>query len=244
MPIKGVLLQAVAYAVPEDRPMWDVDLLVLPRDYRRVQKMLLRLGLAPVSGTKSWTQRSFRTPDGMVIDLHRELFSSWRYRMPASEVFARSRPDSELFGIPVARMHGPDVYAHLIGKITADHGPENAAGAFEDLRRLATAESLAADSTAAHLRRCGVARAAAYVLAQPDFAEDPFAQEVLDSLSLSTTDELLAARAAQVFSQTAEESFRRPIAAHLLNTSLPRGIASLTAAAADRAVRSVRSGRH
>src|SRR5262249_39603260 len=121
---------------------------------------------------------------GLPLDLHGRLFPRGFFHLTTSSVFARSRPDQDLYGASVRIPHPHDVYAHLVGhfatgRLTAERNPEHLA----DLARVAKAHALDPHRVALHLAQHGLARAARYALALAwAAAGDTFAREVLSVL--------------------------------------------------------------
>lgn len=90
-PIKGVAYAKHVYALPAERPMTDVDLLVPPRDEPLARRILGELGFtcdvqAPMHHASAWVRGN------LVIDLHRGVIGTGRSRIVADEVWERVVP--------------------------------------------------------------------------------------------------------------------------------------------------------
>lgn len=163
MPLKGIWLQRLVYPDPALRPITDVDVLVPEARYTETLARLRDAGWSLRGSNVSET--SYRAPGlPLPLDVHRRLFGRAAFRLPTEGLFARSRPDAELFGAPVALPDPLDVFAHLIGHFVKSRGfaptPELTV---RDLVLLAAA-GLPPQPCAARLDAGGLGRAARYTL--------------------------------------------------------------------------------
>lgn len=236
MPLKGVLFQRLLYGDPLRRPISDVDVLVPHERYDDAVALLLAEGFRHRFTSHSMGALCLTSPEGMDLDLHRRLFGVGRYRMPSDEVFARASEDVRLFGAPVQLMSPLDTYSHAIGKFAADHCDRRHAERLREIALVASALHLQPDAAAEHLVRCGMRRAARYVLplvaGEPP---DPFAVDVLARLPPDPLGAGLAELAARLIPAGRPSGPAGTLPAHLLNHSLPRAAVALLAAAANRA---------
>lgn len=231
MPLKGALLQLDVYASdPAQRLLTDVDVLVPESSFVAALQRLTRRGYRPQSAGPSWIEAALATPRGLPVDLHRRLFCPLRYRLPTHEVFQRARRDHRMLGVSIWLPDPLDVAAHLIGKFVTDHVTRDAADRFADLEALVAHHRLAPDALAGHLSRCGLARAARYVLGRGEVERDaPLYCAALQHLPSTSLDARLA-RLAGPLSAALDAGPLAALPAHLLNTSLWRGAASLSLA--------------
>ncbi len=225
MPLKGALLARWVYDVPWERLGSDVDLLVPSSQFESAIGALRSAGCTggvnpqcPTEATlwPSWTPVS--------LDLHRELFGPGRYRLTSAAVFARGRPDRELFGAPVVLPDPLDALAHAVGHAASDHMAETAVRAGRDVARLAARFRLDPARTAAHLDACGLGRAARYTLG-PAARDGAFAQAVLARLRPDPLGDLLAGAARALVSRVDPGTLWGRGAGLLTNDSLVRSAA-------------------
>jgi hypothetical protein len=248
MPLKGALLQLDVYAHdPAQRMLTDVDVLVPEPCFFAALEHLERRGYRPLSVGPSWIEAAFAGPRGLPVDLHRRLFCPLRYQLSTHEVFRRARCDRQVLGVSIWLPDPLDVAAHLIGKFVTDHVARDAADRFADLELLARHHRLAPAALAMHLSRSGLTRAARYVLGRGQRERsDPLYAAALQHLPVTAWDATLAGLASPL-SSALEGSPLAALPAHLLNTSLWRGAASLSLAvlyAAEHArLRRARGGR-
>lgn len=182
-PLKGVVLVATGAADPTERELSDVDLLVPADRFEEASRVVAAAGWTFAREETGGRERLFLAQGRTPVDLHREPFGRGRFRLPGADLLARARPDERAFGAPVLLPDPLDLYAHLVGHLADTwlffrtvHNPG-------DLALVARHWGLAPDAVAAHLTRCGLAWAAAWVL--PLVCEevgDPFADEVLRAL--------------------------------------------------------------
>jgi hypothetical protein len=236
MPLKGVLLQKLVYREPARRALSDVDLLVPEPGYERATAALHALGFRVVRETER--ERELRDPrGGPPIDLHRALFSPGQFRMPASDLFARARRDNALFSAPVWVPDPHDLYAHLVGHLALTFLFVHRVHHPEDLGAVADRFGLDPIACAAHLRRCGIARAARYALALADEASpDAFARKVAAALGEDLPGELLARGVLAVVPQLRPFSTLGLLPRHVLHRT-PASAARALARALERRVK-------
>jgi hypothetical protein len=232
LPLKGALLQLDVYARdPAQRLLTDVDILVPESSFVAAIQQLLRRGYRPRSAGPSWIEAAFATPRGLPVDLHRRLFCPLRYRLPTHEVFQRARCDRRLLGVSIWLPDPLDTAAHLIGKFVTDHVTRDAADRFVDLEALVSHHRLAPDALALHLSRCGLVRAARYVLGRGERERGaPLYRAALKHLPSTALDASLATLAGPLCAAL-DGGPLAALPAHLLNTSLWHGAASLSLAA-------------
>jgi len=226
MPVKGALLQHWLYDDPADRAMSDVDVLVRPHQARTAHGVLERAGYRPMSRTSAGAF-VMRSPLGLALDLHPQLFDRARYNLSTADVFSRSSPDRALFGALVRLPSPLDAYAHLIGKFGSDHLHAGSTRRLDEIARMPRRIEAPPGLVARHLIRCGMRRVARYVL--PLVSEttgDAFAAQVLRHLPPDPIGETLAAIARPVLANTGPHSRIGAVTAHMLNDSLPRGVRS------------------
>jgi hypothetical protein len=232
MPLKGALLQLDVYASdPAQRLLTDVDVLVPESSFVAAMQRLAQRGYRPLSAGPSWIEAAFAAPRGLPVDLHRRLFCPLRYRLPTHEVFQRARRDRGMLGVSIWLPDPLDTAAHLIGKFVTDHVTRDATDRFVDLEALVRHHGLAPDALADHLSRCGLARAARYVLGRGERARGaPLYRAVLQHLPSTSLDVSIATLAGPLCAAL-DGGPLAALPAHLLNTSLWRGAASLSLAA-------------
>lgn len=226
MPVKGALLQHWLYQDPSDRPLTDVDVLVRPEQLEKAAATLLREGYRH-RARSTIGARVLETPFALALDLHPRLFDEARYRIPTSDLFARSSEDTSTYGVSVRVPSPLDVYAHLIGKFGSDHLDQRAIGRLDELARMATCIEASPNTTARHLVHCGMRRVARYTLPLVHrCCADPFAQQVLEHLPPDAIGAGVAALARKAIAGRPAESRFAALCAHTLNDSLPRGLYS------------------
>jgi len=237
MPVKGALLQYWLYDDPTERPLTDVDLLVLPEDLEPAVKQLESAGYRSL-GRPSFGPVVLQTPFGLALDLHPSLFDGARYRLRTEELFARSTEDSRLYAVPVQLPSALDVYAHLIGKFGSDHLDARATGRVDEIARMASRIHAPAETVALHLVHCGMRRVSRYVLPLVHrTANDPFAAQVYRCLPFDPIGRCIAVIASRSLHEAPALSRKGALVAHLLNHSLPRGTRSGIRALHQRIVR-------
>ncbi|MDH3484628.1 MAG: nucleotidyltransferase family protein [Myxococcales bacterium] len=226
MPVKGALFQHWLYDDPAERAMSDVDVLVRSDQARVAYAILQRAGYRPM-GRSRIGAFVMRSPFGLALDLHSQLFDRTRYKLPTADVFSRSSPDRALFGALVRLPSPLDAYAHLIGKFGSDHLNAGSKERLDEIARMPGRIEASPDIVARHLVHCGMRRVARYVL--PLVSEtvgDPFAARVLGHLPRDPVGETVASIARPVLAHAGPYSRIGAITAHLLNDSLPRGLRS------------------
>jgi len=240
MPLKGVLLHRVLYEDPVDRPIADVDLLVLPERHAEAGRLLADVGHGAPRPARSNAASELRAPSGMVVDLHWRPFPPHRYLLETADVFARATRDTELFGAPVLVPDPRDLYAHLLGKIATDHVDGRHPERLGELDMVAERWTLDARSMARHLSAAGLGRAARYTLSLASDAGSTFSADLLREMSADAVGDLVSGLARGVIERVPERSAAGAIPAHLLNHSLPAAARSIGTAALRRAVHRMR----
>jgi len=226
MPVKGALLQHWLYDDPTERPLTDVDLLVLPADLEVAVKRLESAGYRLLA-RPSFGPVVLRTPFGLALDLHPSLFDGARYRLSTEELFARSSEDTRLYAVRVQLPSPLDVYAHLIGKFGSDHLDGRATGRLDEIARMSARLEPSPETAARHLAHCGMRRVSRYVLPLVhETTRDSFALQVRDHLPTDRIGDGLALAAKLVMTNASPQSSAAALVAHLLNHSLPRGVYS------------------
>lgn len=231
MPLKGVLFQLVLYADPAERALLDVDVLVPSADFERAIRALLQAGFLPRSAGQSLIECALWSPRGMVVDLHRQLFSGGRYRLSTEAVFRRATLDERLLGVPLRLAHPHDTAAHLIGKFVADHEGNDPVQRLEELRLWAERFGIEPMRLARHLSVCGMARAGRYTLQRGvELTQQRFFSAVLAALPADPLGRAYARLARTLMSELEPTSFAA-LPTHLLNSSLASGGVSLALSA-------------
>ena len=226
MPVKGALLQHWLYDDPTERPLTDVDLLVLPADLEGAVKQLESAGYRSLA-RPSFGPVVLQTPLGLALDLHPRLFDRARYRFPTHEIFARSSEDEDVYGARVRLPSPLDAYAHLIGKFGSDHLDAGAAGRLDEIARMSACLEASPKTAARHLAHCGMRRVSRYVLPLVhETTSNSFALQVRDHLPSDRTGDGIAFAAKLVMAGASPQSSAAALGAHLLNHSLPRGVYS------------------
>jgi hypothetical protein len=226
MPVKGALLQHWLYDDPAERSLTDVDLLVRPDDF---ETAVARLEAGGYERTRhgSVGGRVMRTPFGLALDLHSQLFDRARYRMPTRDLFVRSAADDALYGASVRIPSALDVYAHLIGKLGSDHLDARATARLDEIARMATRVDASPETVARHLRRCGMRRVSRYALPLVHEATgDAFSQTVYECLAPDPIGRAIVAFANPLLARVSTDSRVGALVAHLLNDSVPQGVRS------------------
>ncbi|MBN1652970.1 MAG: nucleotidyltransferase family protein [Deltaproteobacteria bacterium] len=227
MPLKGVLLQATIYDRPWEREISDVDLLVPTKQFERSLLFLKQHGCTiNRDPTGSANLRWLDMP--IAVDLHKRLFPTAMFRLPTEDVFARAEPDTSICGHRIWLAHPLDTYAHIVGHFVKTRGDARDTKYFRDLKALVEVKQLDPYSCAHHLRRCGLGRAARYVLPLAEkIAGDGFSARVIQALGSDPLGDALAKGAGFAIARMPKEWFVGAIPAHLLNYSLSAGITSL-----------------
>jgi Uncharacterised nucleotidyltransferase len=221
MPLKGVLFAYWLYDSPHERFRGDVDLLVPEADFERsVAALTARTFVLKPEQTGPPHERTLLAPAVPIeIDLHCALFTAGRYRLSTAEVFAHGTPDDSLFAAPVVLPDPYDAYAHVVGHEASTHMPSARAHVGRDLALLAARFDLPPGRCALHLEASGLARAARYTLGL--FAPgDPFAREVLRSLSPDPVGALLVRIVRAVARRRPQTSVVARAVGHLTDRSL------------------------
>jgi hypothetical protein len=226
MPVKGALLQHWLYDDPSERPMTDVDLLVRPGDLGAAVDLLETAGYTRTRH-RSVGGRVLRTPFGLALDLHSQLFDRARYRMLTHDLFERSTEDRVLYGASVQLPSPLDVYAHLIGKFGSDHLDARSTSRLDEIARTATRIDAPPETVALHLVQRGMRRVSRYVLPLVHRATgDTAALRVHAALPSDPIGRGIAAAAGLLLAGAVPENRSGALVAHLLNDSLPRGVHS------------------
>ncbi len=153
IPLKGVVLHA-RELVPIARGLTDVDVLV--RDADAAHAVLSRAGYEQRE-TIDAVARTYRSPSGVVVDVHRALFRDGRFRLSATGVFARARDGDVLSGLS---MDDRDLVAHLLGKWVNDSAIADARGReVASVITQLTRDALHPAALAFHLGDVGMGRA-------------------------------------------------------------------------------------
>ena len=225
MPLKGVLLHALVYHDPRERPMSDVDLLVRPQHLSRAEDLLVRRNYAKRGRGARGISVLLTDPATRIdVDLHAHLFPPGLFRLRTEDVFARATVSAAELGASVHVPDARDLYAHLVGHfVHGRHGAEDAVH-LEDFRRTATVFGLDPATVAAHLEECGLGRAARYTLALARERGDEFAARVLAELRSDATGDAMAAGARRAMTRGRRST---AVWTHALNASLPRAAGSL-----------------
>ncbi len=226
MPVKGALLQHWLYDDPAERAMTDVDVLVGRHQIRQAHRVLERAGYRTI-GRSSIGAFVMQSPFALALDLHSRLFDRARYNLPTEDVFARSVPDTELFGAPVRLPSSLDAYAHLIGKFGSDHLNARSTERLDEIARMSRQIEVSPELVARHLVSCGMRRAARYVLVLvSETTGDTFDTRVLEHLPRDRVGETITGIARPLLAKAGPNSPIGSITAHLLNDSIPRGLRS------------------
>lgn len=236
MPLKGVLLLGRWPSLRGRRDLIDIDLLIRPSDLDTMTRVLRSQGFEPTVGSTAGVA-FVNEAWPLSIDVHHTLFPHGLFRVSTDDLFSRATVDASLFSAPVARMADEDLFAHLVGHFVKGRGTFRRDTSLDDLRWLLEQTLFGrrdADRLAAHLRRLGLQRAAAYVLGHRSFQLDPVAQAIVRGLGLSRADRLAVAVAH--LAASANEGAPRWWTPHALDRSWRAGSRSLLAHA-DEAVR-------
>jgi hypothetical protein len=225
MPLKGVLLARWVYETPWERLGSDVDLLVPAPRFEAAIGALRAAGFAghvnPLHPCEATLDSSWAP---VPVDLHKELFGPGRYRLTSDAVFARGRPDRDLFDVPVMLPDPLDALAHAVGHAASDHTRDTAVQAGRDVARLAARFAIDPARAAAHLDACGLGRASRYALGLCA-REVPFARSVLERLRPDLLGDLLAGTARALVSRVDPGTLWGRGAGLLTNDSLARSAA-------------------
>lgn len=138
LPLKGAAVAERLYASPAQRPMSDVDLLVLD-DWATCSRLLAARGFKRLEAGDHAVP--FRDPEsGFVLELHAAPVSCpGFFPLDAEGLWSRSRPGPG----QIPRLPGPeDLLVHLALHATFQHGLGLSLVQYLDLRRLLERESL------------------------------------------------------------------------------------------------------
>ncbi len=159
-PIKGALVQSWLYPKdPLQRPMKDIDILV--DDYPHAKQVLLGLGF-----TKRYEHSSaatfVRTGCPYAVDLHKQLFRPWLFRMPTPGVFERSLDGTQLLSVPCRRLATIDIYCHTIGHAAISRLGKTICYPAQDCLRMSEKAGITPDQCAQALHTYSMRRAGSY----------------------------------------------------------------------------------
>lgn len=234
MPLKGLWLQQMAYASPAERRITDVDVIVPEGTFERAEQALLRAGFRRTG--RASTEGAYRLRGySLALDLHRELFTRFAFDLPARDLFARGRRDTESFGCEVTSPDPLDVFAHLVGHFVKSRATRDDRQHLRDFSVMAERLSLDPAHCATHLAQTGLSRAARFVM--PLVAEverSAFAAQVLAALAADPVAAVLARAASELSGRLPARSPLRALPGYLLDRSLPRGALALAARAWDK----------
>lgn len=225
MPLKGVLLQHLVYRDPSDRLLSDADVLIPPGRFDEAIAALRAEGhrVAP-EGRAGATTKGPRAH--LDVDVHRRLFSPGLYALDAQQMFARGTLEPTLFGAVVVIPDPLDLYAHLVGNFAKGRHGARDTPQVRDFAAVASHYGLAPEAVAHHLEAHGLARAARYALPHAAENGDDFAASVLTRLRPDPLGVLSAAAARALTTRFGGDASVSLLAAHLVNTTLPRGAGS------------------
>jgi hypothetical protein len=234
MPLKGVLFQLVLYSDAAERALLDVDVLVPRRSFGRAIHALTSAGFRPRSASLSLIECALWSPRGLLVDLHRQLFSRGRYRLSTDALFRRATRDDRLLGVPLQLAHPHDTAAHLIGKFVADHEGSEPLRRLQELAFWARHCGIDPWRLARHLSGCGMLRAARYTFQRGiELSADPFFGAALGALPADPLGRATARLARALISELGPTPLGA-LPAHLLNRSLASGGVSLACSALER----------
>ena len=227
MPLKGIWLHSCVYDAPEQRPLIDVDALVRGGDYQRSVELLQDAGFALVH--REPRQSALAHPTyGVPLDLHRALFHSGTFDLPARTMFERGSLDAERFGVEVMLPDPRDAVAHLVGhfvksRMTAQHKIH-----LLDFARFGERGLVEPVALARHLGRCGMARAARYALSlAQECAPTPYVGAVLDALPHDRVGRALCRLTRTVQPMLPADSPLGALPPPLLDRTLSKGLIAL-----------------
>jgi len=227
-PIKGVLLNATVYRTLPPCPVGDVDLLVVPSQFDPAEHALAAAGAERIDAQRhasTWRVPAFP----LLLDLHRELIDPAWFALSADGVMRRATTSDAPFApVSVALLDAYDVFVHLVADFAKSRRGARFFERLRDLRVWARDHRLDPILCAQRLHRCGVQRAARYVLGVASQREgDRFAASVVAALPADPLGELLAALAQRGMQWRPDGDVATLLLGHALNTTLPRGARSL-----------------
>jgi len=226
LPLKGIWLQHFVYPDKGERLITDVDVLVPQTRYAQARAALLRAGWQ--LQVENTSEASFMLPGfPLAIDLHADLYTRGVFHTSLQGIFARGRPDSQVFGCQVLSPDPLDVLSHLVGHAlksgNAWAGADKPRNELRDIPRLVQVFQLSPERCAARLTADGLARAARFVL--PLIAAEPapgFAEQALACLPADALGTQLA-RAARKLKQLQPDSQRaHTVVGFMLDSSVWR----------------------
>ncbi len=88
IPLKGLSFILKGFYGKGERPMNDMDLLVMPDDFSMVEKEILKSGFITIgSEKKGWYEKSYVKNNILKIDLHKSLFYPYLYNVELEDFF-------------------------------------------------------------------------------------------------------------------------------------------------------------
>ncbi len=227
LPLKGIWLQAFAYAAHEPRTITDVDVLVPEDAFDSAIRALERAGFRRRSSNVSETSLSH--PEfGLPLDLHRRLFTRGAFRMSTADVMARSTRDGAVFGVELNLPDPRDVFAHLIGHFVKSRTRLDDHERTRDFVAMADRCALDPEACARHLHAVGLARAARYVLHDVHaHARHPFFRTLLLTLPSDPLGERIARFARVIGRAEVARPALMTLAGFALDASLAAGARAL-----------------
>lgn len=201
IPIKGILFARTLYADPTERPLSDVDLVLVRPGMIAGLRRLTAAGFA----IRSWSadlhvELTHTRAPGLSLDLHRAPLSRGFGAMNARWLAGGARDDTVLFGTRVLLPSPERLLAITLGSIVRDHvfrAPEHAARDADALLRQATLRTI----TAAETLRGARFRRGAWVALQWVRRRAPSAvlDDLSDRLELTLMERLACVRALDAF---------------------------------------------
>ncbi len=227
MPLKGVLLQKIAYGDRSFRPIADVDLLVPEARFFEAIALLRASGF----NRERWERGEWQvtlTKAGAVplgIDLHRDLTRTSRSGLTAAGMFARGSRDTRLFGAPIVVPSDDDLFAHLLLHATLQWLNVGTLHRPEDFEALPTARAMDPRRCARHLAELRMAPHALLML--PMLAAEThgtFVPEILGHLSRDPHARLVAGAIRALTRLQAPGTVGRRVAGLAMAPSLSRAL--------------------
>jgi hypothetical protein len=226
--IKGALWQHTLYDRPGERTFSDVDLLVLPRDFKAASRALEQGDFVAQATPQGSHEQAHLHPDlPLAIDLHQSLFARFRYRLPTAELWRRATRDERLFGRRVLLPHPLDQLANLIGHFASNHAPATSTEQ-TDFARLVSRLALEPSEAARHLTAVGLTRAALFAMPELESEESAsFVRTCLGALPRDPLGRYLAEIARIAMHRGGRYAPGLAPLAHGLNASLAHTVRSL-----------------
>lgn len=230
MPIKGALYARTLYADPTERPLSDVDLVLLRPGVREGIRRLVRAGFAVRSFSSDLHVEltTLRIP-GLSLDLHHAPLSAGYGAMTAAWLAHDAREDTSLFGARVLVPTAPRLLAITLGAIVRDHLDRSAPHAAHDVDALLHRANLSIDDAARAIADARFRRGAWAALAWTRrLCPSPALDALSDALALSAVERAWASRCVALFSSLSHTRAPRRRAALLacLMTDAPRDMAT------------------